>query len=129
MAHNLKSAVKDLLSTVKGLGWLNVQTDDDNPGSGNYTLTVTLGGYVEELHFGAVRKTQELNVKLFCSGPKVDTFDALDRCQQLSKAIIADRRRGTHAQSTTVGEWTTEGSGRDGVTFEAVAEITTNETN
>ena len=128
MAHSIKSAVQDFITTAEALTWLKVQTVADIAGTNGYTLSVTLGGYSEELHFGAVRKSQELNLEFFGIGPKVDSFDLLDRCQTLNAALIADRRRNTFAQSTIIDEWTTEGGTREGITLIATAVLTTNET-
>lgn len=129
MAHSIKSAVQDFIDTANDLSWLRVQTVADKPGTNGYTLSVTLGGYSEETHFGAVRKAQELNLEFFGIGPKIDSFDLLDKCQTLNAALIADRRRSTYAQSTIISEWDTEGSSREGITLNATATITTNETN
>ena len=120
---SLTLAIDNLVAAINSLA--TVVEENQEPSSVDFHLKVMLGEQDNQYHFGATKNRQQIILELTANGV-ITNNDIADKCNAISTALVADRRRGGNAQTTVIGPWTKlEDEGREGVVFQSIAEIHT----
>lgn len=122
------AAIADLIAVLEAITGLTVTTQLQPAGSSGFTLAIGHGELSTEYMFGAEKHHQALVLVLTAKGTSNQPATVYAMNKTIKDAIEADRRRGGNAQTTIVGEWSTDDDqGREGLTQSLSVEIQTYE--
>ncbi len=112
---SLALAIADLTTTVAAISNLHVVGELLHKSRHQYELSISMAERNVVTQFGRQRVTQHVNLEL--TSIKPDTGNISSMMATIDNAVIADRRRGGQAQSTTNAEpWSVlDDTGRQGV--------------